>query len=254
MNRPRSSHQHRLLAALVATLLIAACAPLPPGPSPRGSAEWFPSPNFDERKANFVILHHTSDNTADEALRTLTNPARKVSAHYLIGRDGRRVQLVDESRRAWHAGVSYWGGVSDLNSASIGIELDNNGNEPFADAQITALLVLLGEITGRHGIPPANVLGHGDVALRRKDDPSAYFPWQQLAEAGFGLWCDGGNADNGTPIDARLGLQAFGYDVADLDAAIVAFKRHFDPGDPAPAMSPRNLAQLRCLVDRKSGR
>ncbi|MGZ5153348.1 MAG: N-acetylmuramoyl-L-alanine amidase, partial [Burkholderiales bacterium] len=98
------------------------------------------SPNFDARRPNFVIIHHTSDGNAEEALDVLTDRERKVSAHYLIGRDGKLFQLVDEAARAWHAGESYWGGQRDMNSASIGIELDNDGNERFAEAQIETLV------------------------------------------------------------------------------------------------------------------
>jgi N-acetylmuramoyl-L-alanine amidase len=145
-----------------------------------------PSPNFDQRRPNFVILHQTTNATVDKALATLTDPARKVSAHYLIGRDGKSLQLVDESARAWHAGESRWGGMSDLNSASIGIELDNTGDEPFAEPQITALLALLAELRERYRIPAANVLAHGDVAPTRKVDPAATFPgaaWRRPALA-----------------------------------------------------------------------
>lgn len=212
---------------------------------------WYPSVNFDARKPNFIVLHHTSDDTVDEALRTLTDPQRRVSAHYLIGRHGNVIQLVEESQRAWHAGVSSWGGLTDLNSASIGIELDNNGTEPFAEAQLSALVVLLGEIVARHGIPATNVLGHGDIAPQRKADPGVLFPWKRLAEEGFGLWCDVGDDKNVGNLDATLGLRAFGYDVSNVDAAIVAFKRHFVPDDPRPVMTSANLAQLRCLLDRQ---
>jgi N-acetylmuramoyl-L-alanine amidase len=136
--------RHLLLPGLLA---LAACAPLPTGNVGPGLAvRWQPSPNFDERRPNFVILHATSNDTAERALATLTDPAKRVSAHYLVGRDGAIHQLVDERARAWHAGESWWGGLADLNSASIGIELDNNGEEPFAGAQIAALLDLLADI------------------------------------------------------------------------------------------------------------
>ena len=167
---------------LIALLLVlAACAPVPQRAGI--PTEWLPSPNFNERKPNFVIIHHTSDATVDEALRSLTNPLREVSAHYLIGRDGRIIQLVDERARAWHAGESKWGADTDLNSASLGIELDNNGHEPFPDAQISALLRLLADIEARYHIPAANFLGHADIAPGRKVDPSRYFPWKTLARA-----------------------------------------------------------------------
>jgi len=167
---------------------LCACTPLP-----RHTAlpvEVRPSPNFGERRPNYVILHHTTNDTAEEAVATLTSPLARVSAHYLVTRDGRIIHLVDELKRAWHAGDSYWGGNRDLNSSSIGIELDNNGREPFPEAQIGALIALLGDLAARWNIPAANVLAHGDVAPGRKVDPGEFFPWRQLAAAGFGLWCD----------------------------------------------------------------
>ena len=165
----------RLPIALVA-LIVAACAPLAPreaaeseGP-PKLAVERVESPNFDARRPNLVVIHHTTNSTLDTALDTLTSPERKVSAHYLIGREGRIVQLVDEGQRAWHAGRSWWGGMTDVNSASIGIELDNDGSEPFADTQIDALLALLADISARYPIPAANYVGHADVAPGRKGE------------------------------------------------------------------------------------
>src|SRR5690606_37171317 len=142
------------------------------------------------RRPGYVILHHTTNDDVERALRTLTDPAREVSAHYVIARTGEVYQLVDERHRAWHAGRSQWGGDYDLNSSSIRIELDNSGDEPFPSAQIDALLRLLADIRSRYGLPPANVLAHADVAPGRKVDPSAWFPWRLLAQHGFGLWCD----------------------------------------------------------------
>ena len=191
-------------------LTLAACAPLPPQ---RGYL-WQPSPNYDRRRPNFVIIHQTTNKTVAEALTTLTSPERQVSAHYLIGRDGTVIQLVDEAARAWHAGKSWWGGTTDLNSASIGIELDNTGDEPFAEPQIVALLALLEELRVRHRIPPANFIGHGDVAPGRKVDPSRLFPWQRLAQHGFGLWCETRPPTVPAGFDPMLGLMAYGYDSA----------------------------------------
>ena len=236
-----------VIAILV--LAAAACAPLPPRTGL--PVEVRPSPNFDERRPNFVILHHTSDENAAQALATLRDPARKVSSHYLIARDGKIYYLVDELARAWHAGESYWGGNRDLNSASIGIELDNDGEEPFAGAQIEALLALLADIRERYGIPAANILGHGDVAPGRKVDPSRWFPWQQLAEHGFGLWCDPPYSPAPPDLDTATLLAVFGYDVANLEAAIAAFKRHFAPHDASQEMTEQDRALLQCLVSRR---
>lgn len=231
--------------------LLAACAPLPQ----RAGIPtlWQASPNFDDRKPNFVILHHTSDDTVDQALRTLADPRRSVSAHYLIGRDGSIIQLVDERARAWHAGESKWGADTDLNSSSLGIELDNNGREPFADAQITALLRLLADIKDRYRIPAANFLGHADVAPKRKTDPSRYFPWKTLADHGFGLWCDPPVPEPPAPFDAAAALRALGYDTGDVAAAIRAFNLHFLQDEPSSELTARSRAMLYCLY-LKAGR
>jgi N-acetylmuramoyl-L-alanine amidase len=229
-------------------LTLAACAPLPP----QREYLWQPSPNYDQRRPNFVILHGTSDRTVDAALATLTNPERKVSAHYLIGRDGTVIQLVDETARAWHAGKSWWGGSTDLNSASIGIELDNAGDEPFAEAQIVALLALLEELRTRYRIPSANFIGHGDVAPGRKVDPSRFFPWQRLAQHGFGLWCEAQPLPSLPPgFDPMPGLMAYGYDIARPASAIQAFRRHFLGSDTDGELTSDEQALLFCLLQMK---
>jgi N-acetylmuramoyl-L-alanine amidase len=234
--------------ALLLLSLLCACAPLPPG---RGQgALWQPSPNFDQRRPNFVILHQTTNDNVDKALATLTDPQRKVSAHYLIGRNGAVMQLVDESARAWHAGESRWGGMTDLNSASIGIELDNTGDEPFAEAQIAALLVLLDELRARYRIPAANYLAHGDVAPTRKVDPSRLFPWRRLAQHGFGIWCESPPAAAPVGFDAVLGLRALGYDVSVAAAARAAFRRHFTGQDGDAELAPAEQALLHCLLEQ----
>jgi N-acetylmuramoyl-L-alanine amidase len=256
--RPRSrtvdsSRASRAAAALLA-LGLHACAPLPPQPpappwiAPAVPVEVRESPNFDQRRPSFVILHHTTNDTAEQALSTLTNRERGVSSHYVIGRDGRLYYLVDERERAWHAGASYWGGHRDLNSASIGIELDNNGMEPFAEPQIVTLLALLGDLKTRYKLPATAFLGHGDVAPGRKVDPSAHFPWKRLAEHGFGVWCDPPYPAVPVGVDAALLLQALGYNVWNLDAAVAAFKRRFAPEDPTPQMTDNDLSMLYCIV------
>ncbi len=242
----------RLELAAALLIALAACAPLPERVG--SPAQWRPSSNFDERRPNFVIIHDTTNDTAERALRTLTDPLREVSAHYLIGRDGALYQLVDERARAWHAGVSQWGATTDLNSSSIGIELDNNGDEPFAEPQIAALLKLLAEINGRYHIPAANFIGHSDVAPRRKVDPSGYFPWKRLAAQGFGLWCDQPAADAPPATDVPLALKSIGYDVADIGAATAAFKRHFAPDDFSSELTAENLSLLRCLSAKSMNR
>lgn len=230
-------------------LFVTACAPLPQRAGV--PLEQRPSNNFDARRPNYVILHYTSSADAERALRTLTNPLTKVSAHYLIARDGKIYQLVDEGARAWHAGLSYWGGDRDMNSASLGIELDNDGEEPFAEPLIAALMRLLADIKERYAIPAANFLGHADVAPRRKGDPGRRFPWQRLAAGGFGLWCGPPYAPAPRGADDALLLAAFGYDISDLAAAIGAFKTHFVPDGDAGTLTNEDRALLQCLIGKK---
>jgi N-acetylmuramoyl-L-alanine amidase len=242
------SLRRQIRHALLLTLCLALCAcETMPERVGSAAAQWRPSPNHGVRKANYVILHHTSSETLERALVTLTSTHTLVSSHYLIDRDGRVLQLVDENQRAWHAGESYWGGHTDMNSASIGIELVNNGKEPFAPAQIKALLTLLSDIQRRNKIPRANFLGHADVAPGRKTDPSAFFPWRQLAMSGFGLWCDPPYEAPPEDFDNMLGLAVLGYDIRDPLRAIYAFKLHFSP-DGGRDMTETDRGMLYCLV------
>ncbi len=238
----------RRLALAFVSLALGACGPLPQRAGI--PTVWYPSPNEDDRMPDFVILHHTSDESAQVALAVLTDPVRAVSAHYLVARDGTIFQLVDERKRAWHAGVSRWGAQVDVNSASIGIELDNDGVAPYPAAQVAALLALLADLETRYRIPGANFLGHGDVAPGRKVDPGANFPWRTLAADGFGLWCDPPYPAADPSFDAVTDLQAFGYDVTDPDAAIRAFKRHFGTEDGTAILGEEEAGRLRCLVEQ----
>ena len=196
-----------------------------------------PSPNHDARALpiSIIVLHYTGMRDAAAALARLTDPAAKVSAHYLIAEDGQVIRLVDEANRAWHAGKSRWRGIDDVNSASVGIELVNPGHDfgyrPFTEAQMSALLPLMAEIVGRHGITRGNIVGHSDVAPARKVDPGELFDWERLARLRLALprprkyladphWTDGG---------FLLALDRFGYDVADQPAAVRAFQRRFRP-------------------------
>jgi N-acetylmuramoyl-L-alanine amidase len=240
----------RRASALVLFLILTACTVAPERIG--FPAHWVPSPNFNERRPSIVVLHHTTNETAAQALRTLTDRAREVSAHYLIDRDGSIYQLVDERYRAWHAGISQWGSIKDVNSASIGIELDNNGDEPFPAAQIDALLALLADLQSRYAIPRANFLGHADVAPGRKTDPSRHFPWRTLAAHGFGLWCDPPLPSAPAAFDPELGLQALGYNTAQLAAAVHAFKLHFVQDDLTPTLSAHDRDMLYCLLQRRA--
>jgi N-acetylmuramoyl-L-alanine amidase len=191
-------------------------------------ADWASAIHYDLRKPNFVIIHHTSQNSITQTIRTFQVEHSKVSAHYVIGRDGRVVQMLNDYERAWHAGRSKWGQITDMNSMSIGIELDNNGREPFPAPQINSLLLLLDTLKTKYTIPHTNFIGHADIAPTRKDDPNVFFPWKLLAERGFGVWYDESfliqPPFNFNPIDA---LKIIGYDVSNEEAAIRAFKRKF---------------------------
>jgi N-acetylmuramoyl-L-alanine amidase len=197
-----------------------------------------PSPNHDSRghddrggaAIDMLVLHYTGMRTAEEALARLCDPAAKVSAHYTIDEDGTIYAHVPEARRAWHAGVAYWAGATDINARSIGIELVNPGHEfgyrDFTEDQVASLITLCHSILMRHHIPSARVLAHSDVAPARKDDPGELFPWPRLAKAGIGLWPQSGVASDLGPE----ALSHYGYDPnAPQDKTIAAFQRHFRP-------------------------
>lgn len=196
-----------------------------------------PSPNFDERTlpVTMVVLHYTGMRDAASAIAQLSNPEAKVSAHYLVAEDGQIVRMVDEAKRAWHAGKSFWRGVTDVNSASVGIEIVNPGHEfgyrPFPVAQIDALIPLMQEITMRYRITRGNVVGHSDIAPARKEDPGELFPWERLAKLRLALPSPTRNLMDPHWTDAGflLALERFGYEVTDPLAAIRAFQRRFRP-------------------------
>ena len=196
------------------------------------------SPNWDERALpiSMVVLHYTEMPSAKDALARLIDPAAKVSAHYLISEAGEVIRLVDEDKRAWHAGLSYWRGHPDVNSASIGIELDHPGHalgyRDFSEAQFSALVPLLGRIVADYDIPRANVVGHSDVAPARKIDPGELFPWERLAEYKLCL-SRPAKLEQGDPFDNDaafyLALERFGYDITDGRKAVEAFQRRWRP-------------------------
>jgi N-acetylmuramoyl-L-alanine amidase len=196
-----------------------------------------PSPNFDARAlpVSMVVLHYTGMIDGASAIARLADPEAKVSAHYVVAEDGQVVRMVDEAHRAWHAGRSWWRGASDINSASIGIEIINPGHEfgyrPFPEAQIEAVIELLAGIMERHSITRGNVVGHSDVAPARKEDPGELFPWYRLARLRLALPRPTKNLMDPHWSDAGflLALERFGYDVADGVAAVRAFQRRFRP-------------------------
>lgn len=198
---------------------------------------FIPTVNFGSRKPNFVIIHHTAQDSIQQTINTFTLERTQVSAHYIVGRSGEVVQMLSDDLRAWHAGNAKWGNNYDMNSCSIGIELDNNGFEPFGKEQINSLLILLAKLKAAYNIPTANFIGHGDVAPTRKADPSILFPWEKLANAGFGLWYDFPSLMPPPEFDIENALRRIGYDIKNLPAAIVAFKRHFVQIDLNPTMN-----------------
>jgi N-acetylmuramoyl-L-alanine amidase len=195
---------------------------------PAQDSPWIGGVNFDLRKPNFVIIHHTAQNGCPETLHSFTVQQSQVSAHYVICKDGTVHHMINDYLRAWQAGISKWGNNSDINSSSIGIELDNNGFEIFTDPQINSLLILLDTLKTKYKIPQENFIGHGDIAPGRKVDPNWRFPWKTLAEHGFGDWYD----DTATLVvppgfNEYQALRIIGYNMKDTTTAITAFRRHW---------------------------
>jgi len=212
------------------------------------------SPNFGPRagvsRPDMIILHYTGMKTGEGAEAWLCAPESQVSSHYLVHEDGHIVQMVRESDRAWHAGKSFWRGVTDVNSHSFGIEIANPGHEfgyhSFPGKQITAVIDLCRGIIARHPVPPQRVLGHSDVAPGRKVDPGEKFPWRKLAEAGIGHFVAParaggkpilGHGDRGAAVEelqSMLSLYGYGVDITGVydpptSVVVSAFQLHFRP-------------------------
>ena len=184
--------------------------------------------NFGMRKPNIVVIHYTAQNSCEQTLQTFTKPVTQVSAHYVICKDGTLNHMLNDYLRAWHAGAGKWGNNTDVNSSSIGIEIDNNGIDSFSNAQINTLLGVLSFVKKEYNIPTENFIGHSDVAPARKIDPGILFPWKALSEKGFGLWYNDTSAVT-VPLDfnVKYALKIIGFDVKNLQNAMGAFKRHF---------------------------
>ncbi|OAZ11702.1 N-acetylmuramoyl-L-alanine amidase [Thalassospira tepidiphila MCCC 1A03514] len=228
-----------------------------------------PSPNFGDRPegcpTDILVLHYTGMQSGADALERLCDPESSVSSHYLIEEDGRIFQLVDEEKRAWHAGLGIWQGCQDVNSHSIGIEIVNPGHEygyrPFPDIQIKSVIELAQDILKRHEIPASRIIAHSDMAPDRKEDPGELFPWQQLAENGIGLWpgCSGVPAMPSNMVDAPTTpdefhalLDAIGYGAAtsDEDKAkrTIAFQRHWRQNDISGDVDSECIAVAKVLA------
>ena len=246
--------------------------------------EWIESPNYNDRQhaIDMLVFHYTGMETGEAALTRMCDPVAAVSAHYMVWEDGRVTQLIDEEKRAWHAGVSSWQGDDDLNSRSIGIEIVNGGHDfplpdgslpPYPLPQIHALIELYHQITDRWTIPDSRLVAHSDIAPGRKQDPGEHFPWQRLARAGVGLWPNfesvGEPALTGKGLEpgmhsagvrrmqehlARIGygIDASGrYDSATEDV-VRAFQRRWMPEEITGQASLQTLRQIG-LVDALFG-
>lgn len=227
-----------------------------------------PSPNHgprpDGQAVDMLLLHYTGMRSAAEALDRLCDATAGVSAHYMIDEGGMVCRLVDEARRAWHAGRACWAGETDINGCSIGIELVNPGHEfgyrPFPEPQMLALERLAREILARHPIPPHRILGHGDVAPDRKEDPGELFDWARLARGGIGIWPDlepvPDSFEIGSLEDFRRGLVGLGYDLeatgsmdAETRSVVLAFQRHWLPATMTGARDRETAWRVKKLLD-----
>ncbi|MDD3181929.1 MAG: N-acetylmuramoyl-L-alanine amidase [Alphaproteobacteria bacterium] len=229
------------------------------------------SPNFNKRTApngvSYVVVHYTGMRDAQSAIRRMCDPHSEVSAHYVIEEDGALLQLVDESKRAWHAGKSFWKGERDLNSLSIGIELVNPGHEfgyrPFPREQISALKGLLGDLYARHALLPQSLLAHSDIAPMRRQDPGELFPWRDLAAHGYGLWPieqmeiaqQNGMPPTFTQTRINALLRQIGYECPDTDETLAqgaqtAFLRRYHPEQLKRGFSTESFARLNDLAGR----
>jgi N-acetylmuramoyl-L-alanine amidase len=233
-----------------------------------------PSPNVEPRAdgktVRILLLHYTDMASAEQACAWLCNPISKVSCHYLIDVDGRVTQMVDEDLRAWHAGQSVWKGERDINSTSIGIEIQNLGHDhgypDFPPAQIAAVAALGRDIVTRHSIPPEHVLAHSDVAPRRKRDPGEKFDWKSLHGQGLGHWVspyklgggqflhEGDRGDAVEALQAMLALYGYGIEISgsfdkETKAVVTAFQRHFRPARIDGIADRSTIETLRRLID-----
>jgi N-acetylmuramoyl-L-alanine amidase len=213
-----------------------------------------PSPNFDARAlpVAIAVLHYTGMQSAEAAIARLADPIARVSAHYVVAEDGTVLQMVDEANRAWHAGRSWWRGITDINSASIGIEIVNPGHEfgyvPFPQPQMDAVVDLLSGIVARHRIAPANVVGHSDIAPTRKQDPGELFDWPRLAALGLAAAPARSMEPGWTDPGFLAALARYGYDITAPAEAAIAFQRRHRPARLDGSIDAECRAILRGLL------
>lgn len=216
-------------------------------------ADWVGTTNFGLRKPSLVVIHHTAQDSCGQTLYTFTTQRTQVSAHYVICKDGTLHHMLNDYLRAWHAGASRWGNITDVNSASIGIEIDNNGADDFTVAQLNTLLGLLQHLKTSYSIPTANFVGHGDIAPGRKVDPQVKFPWKILADSGYGLWYDTTGVVPPPVFDERVALKLIGYDVTNIAAATEAFRRHYLGVEARGILTPDERKVLYALMKQVIG-
>lgn len=215
-----------------------------------------PSSNFDERPPgtpiDMLVIHYTGMESCEAAIERLCDPDSKVSAHYLIDEDGSITQLVEEDYRAWHAGEAYWRGHRDINARSIGIELVNPGHQfgyrPFSESQMRRLETVALDIVRRHQIPAHNVVGHSDVAPRRKEDPGELFDWFRLFDFGVGVWPEGAVDSEMVEEEAVAMLKIIGYENVDMAVSLKAFQCHFRPANINGKLDEETAGLLKALT------
>jgi N-acetylmuramoyl-L-alanine amidase len=231
--------------------------------------ELHPSPNTGERRPgcciDMVVLHYTGMSAADKAVSWLADPRSNVSCHYVIDEAGRITQMVPEGLRAWHAGASHWQGETDINSCSVGIEIQNPGHEhgypEFPAEQMAAVMALCRDIAERHGVPPQRIVAHSDIAPGRKIDPGEKFDWASLASAGVGHWVEPAPVagaqileDPAAIEDALQHLRGYGYGIDnpgrdDWPAALIrSFQLHFRPARADGVLDSSTVDTLRRLI------
>jgi N-acetylmuramoyl-L-alanine amidase len=224
------------------------------------------SPNWNERNGAsvlFLVLHYTAMDTTEAAIERLCDPKAEVSAHYVVGDDGTVYQLVAEDKRAWHAGVSFWDGHTDLNTTSIGIEIANTGDVAYPKVQMDAVTILCQDIIKRNKIRSLYVVAHSDIAPDRKQDPGNLFDWQGLASVGVGVWpvpaqIDIDTSSKWTDADVVQSLNKFGFVTGqDEKTLVTAFQRHFQPEvfntpQQVGLVDDQTKARLACLLRRKA--